>query len=573
MRLPLLCIVVCAMELCAQVRQVPPTVSPTPLSSPPTSQKTSKLQPAFRISGVVLDATSGQSLPGARVSLGTTAGNRGGPDRSVLTGPDGSFAFEHLAADKYQIFGEAVGYPLQGFEQHEAPFLTGVVVGPDIAADHLIFKLQRGCVISGTVTDEYNEPVREAQVMLFHRGLENGRFASHFSNQVQTDDQGYYKFASLLPGTHFVAVSARPWFAHSTLALTAETEAIASSETIDDMKRLDIAYPLTFYSGATDASRATEITLRHGDRITADVVLHSTPAASVRVRSSSSQQPGTQQARQQWSLTLMQHLFEDFDMPVQFEQRSAGEDSLYTGLAPGHYLAHINGPGIEGDRVQEVDVSGETTIDPEAIVAPGSCSVKGLVKMSGEQTLPRDAIILLRNYHGNSQGRRIEEKGEFSFDQLQPGTYEVSVANAPDVYLLDMAVTNARVTGRSVTLVGASAAELAIVLGKGVGEIRGVAVRDGKGLGGTMVLLVPENAGSSYVLFRRDQSDSDGTFFLQQVVPGKYSVVSIQEGWDLEWSKAEVLKPFLQKAEKIEVKSGGKYNIKVQVQDSKVPRS
>jgi hypothetical protein len=37
----------------------------------------------------------------------------------------------------------------------------------------------------------------------------------------------------------------------------------------------------------------------------------------------------------------------------------------------------------------------------------------------------------------------------------------------------------------------------------------------------------------------------------------------------MEWSKPVVLKPYLEKAEKVEVVSGGKYNVKVQVQQAK----
>jgi hypothetical protein len=36
-------------------------------------------------------------------------------------------------------------------------------------------------------------------------------------------------------------------------------------------------------------------------------------------------------------------------------------------------------------------------------------------------------------------------------------------------------------------------------------------------------------------LFRRDQSDLDGTFSLHGVIPGTYTVVAIDNGWDLDW--------------------------------------
>ena len=50
----------------------------------------------------------------------------------MITGPDGAFEFDHLAADKYQMYGEAVGYPLQGFDEHEPGCLRASSLAPTI---------------------------------------------------------------------------------------------------------------------------------------------------------------------------------------------------------------------------------------------------------------------------------------------------------------------------------------------------------------------------------------------------------------------------------------------------------
>ena len=543
MSLRVLLVLFCSLSLAAQSSR-----APTPFAG-------------YRIAGVVYDASSGQTLPGARVSLGSTAGGHV-PDRSVITGPDGAFEFDHLAADKYQMYAEAVGYPLQGFEEHEPGLLTGVVVGPDNSADRLVFRLQRGSSISGYVTDDYNEPVRDAQVLLFRRGLSEGEFGTHFSDNAQTDDQGFYKFAPLLRGTYYVAVSARPWYARSAADFMPAPRQAVPQQVLDSMKNLDTAFPLTFYSGATDASDATGIPLHSGERASADIAMHSVPALTVRM-------PGAPDKNHHMPFVrLVRPVFGDYDLPVNVQERGQGGDMIFTGIAPGHYQAHISVPGEEGDRVQDLDIFGDMTIDPDTFTAAGSCSIKGVVQLAAGGPLPtRRIYISLRNRSGgSSQGRVIDAKGMFTFDGVQPGTYEVSIGNSMDLYLSDMAASNAKVSGRLVTLAGTSAADLAIVLGKGMGVIHGVAKLKDKGVGGTMVVLVPDNAGSNYVLFRRDQSDSDGTFALQRIVPGRYSVLSIQDGWDLEWSRPDVLKPYLAKATKVLVAPGGKYDLEVEVQ-------
>ena len=56
-----------------------------------------------------------------------------------------------------------------------------------------------------------------------------------------------------------------------------------------------------------------------------------------------------------------------------------------------------------------------------------------------------------------------------------------------------------------------------------------------------MVVLIPQNPEANVDRFRRDQTDLDGTFTLLNVSPGTYSVIAIEDGWDLDWAKPAVL--------------------------------
>ena len=69
-----------------------------------------------------------------------------------------------------------------------------------------------------------------------------------------------------------------------------------------------------------------------------------------------------------------------------------------------------------------------------------------------------------------------------------------------------------------------------------------------------MVFLVPDHPGENTILFRRDQSDSDGTFTLAGILPGHYRVIAIERGWELEWAKPSVLAPFLLKSRQVDVR-------------------
>jgi len=104
------------------------------------------------------------------------------------------------------------------------------------------------------------------------------------------------------------------------------------------------------------------------------------------------------------------------------------------------------------------------------------------------------------------------------------------------------------------------------VLSEGTGQITGVALKDGKPLDGVMIVLVPEVPEHNLVLFRRDQSDSDGSFRLPVVHPGKYTVLAIENGWELEWLTPGVLEKYLAGGEAVRVTANAKIEVKVKVQ-------
>ena len=77
---------------------------------------------------------------------------------------------------------------------------------------------------------------------------------------------------------------------------------------------------------------------------------------------------------------------------------------------------------------------------------------------------------------------------------------------------------------------------------------------------------MPNDPAHNLELFRGDQSDSDGTFTLRQILSGEYTVLAIAEGWDLEWSNPAALKPFIGGGVRVRVEPRGKYRIAVAVQ-------
>jgi hypothetical protein len=93
-------------------------------------------------------------------------------------------------------------------------------------------------------------------------------------------------------------------------------------------------------------------------------------------------------------------------------------------------------------------------------------------------------------------------------------------------------------------------------------DVEGFAKKDGRSAAGVMIVLIPSDRNDNE-LFRRDQSDLDGSFLLRNVIPGKYSAVAIENGWDLEWGRPEVLAQYLAKGVSVMISSSSRGSIRL----------
>jgi len=81
-----------------------------------------------------------------------------------------------------------------------------------------------------------------------------------------------------------------------------------------------------------------------------------------------------------------------------------------------------------------------------------------------------------------------------------------------------------------------------------------------------MIVLAPRDLKGNPALFRRDQSDSDGSFALNFVVPGRYTLLAIEDGWDLEWADPAVLQRYIAGGESVQIAPNQETDVSVKVQ-------
>jgi Carboxypeptidase regulatory-like domain len=210
-------------------------------------------------------------------------------------------------------------------------------------------------------------------------------------------------------------------------------------------------------------------------------------------------------------------------------------------------------------------VSGGEILDTAE--AGGLANVSGRVNFPAGEVIPAQARLMLFTDDGQSASASLWKDGTFSFAPLQEGTYKVMV-NSPvgDEHVKSISATGAKISGRVITVANTGDVQMNITMARGQGDVTGLAKLDGKPAAGMMVLLAPASGQNLEEDSRVDQSDSDGTFALHAITPEKYFLVAIEDGWDLEWTNAAVLKPYLQNAQPLQISPNDQLKVTVDVQ-------
>ena len=604
----------------------------------------------YRIAGTVVDSVTGQPLDDAEVTI--TSVTTPHELESFLTSADGRFLFTDLLAGKYRLMASRRGYARQAFHEHEA-FSTAIVVGPGLDSEHTRFPLAPSSVITGVVTDEWGDAVRDAQVLLFQQSMSDGSRTLRNVTQTMTDDQGRYRFAHLLSGTYAVAIYTRPWYTQaqgqydvftSEHPLTISGDIVLSSgdvvvdnasqpSSVTQSQLSDVVYPVTFFPGVTTLAEAGRLAVAPGATETADFQLRAVPSVHLRVRVPAStpitimtamqddrqqQEDGRQAANQKESSTDLAQVDAAPDISLTLKIAEGYSDQLdpvrkeiapglmeLSGVPPGDInvaAASAQGSILDpqgiayASRRKTLNVSGDTEVDFGS--QGGSAKVSGVVLSSrfhlaslnteqppGDQPSTGRAAILraiqeaqearfnttltFRSLKaGDSYDATVSPEGKFSFpgSTLLAGSYELEFSPQSGLRVSSLEASGATVSGRTIEIPVGQPVKIVVHAAEANCSLSGFAIKNGKPVAGAMVLLVPQDPGHDMTLYHRDQSDSDASFTLPSIFPGRYILIAIENGWDLEWADPQIMFQYLPAGQPIELKPGASLALNAKVQ-------
>jgi Carboxypeptidase regulatory-like domain len=198
--------------------------------------------------GYVTAADTSNPLRRAMVRAVSQDGRSGG---MTTTDADGRFEIKDLLAGRYSLMASKAGYVQMSYGQRR-PDQQGTLL--EILDGQLVekiaFTLLRGGVITGTILDEFGEPVAGANVSASRFRFFNGGRRLMPSGNATSDDRGMFRMYGLVPGDYYVSGALR-----SQQAMMVGVNTATASGPMD-------GYAPTYYPGTPNAGEASKVTVR-----------------------------------------------------------------------------------------------------------------------------------------------------------------------------------------------------------------------------------------------------------------------------------------------------------------------
>jgi Carboxypeptidase regulatory-like domain len=508
-----------------------------------------------KIAGTVVSAVTGMPLGQARISISDTK-NRA----NILwmtTSENGRFEFDHVPAGKYALQGAKRGYLPAAYEQHEQ-FSTAIVTGTAFDTTKLVLRLTPMASIEGRVIDEAGEPVREGLATLYRENHGQGITRITPVDREKTDDLGTFEFTPLAPGKYFVSVSAKPWYSVHGPTDSGEGHGTAL-QAVD--RSLDVTYPTTYSGDATVSDGALAIELKGGEY--RDVEVHIYPVPSLHLTFRVPEQDGQHGVP---IPTLEKRVFDSSESLQVNEVRSL-QNGAYevSGVPAGTYSVKIPGVGSQlAEHTSEMELRTDgQELDTNSGEPEGSMKLR--IQMPQQEAIPSAmSIMLLDHQNENRAFQEVDQSGETAIEYLPAGKYSIVIYSPGRQYSVVKTSSEGRETaGREVNVSAGGTLSVTALLAMGIANIEGFVERGGKAAAGVMVVLIPRESSTREDLFRRDQSDSDGSFSLRSVIPGDYSLVAIDDAWGFDWSKPGELARYAQHGQAVTIPEGVQVTIEL----------
>lgn len=196
------------------------------------------------IRGVVLAADTGTPVRRAQVRASAPAARQ---SRLATTDANGRFEIRELAAGNYTVSASKSGFVSLRYGQRRTTDLdVPIPLADGQVVDKVVIGLPRGSVIAGRVTDEFGEPLANANVTAMRYGYISGARRLTPAQSRTTDDLGQFRLFGLTPGDYVVSANFR------------------NAETTESSSEPPTGYAPTYYPGTPNPAEAQRLRVEVG---------------------------------------------------------------------------------------------------------------------------------------------------------------------------------------------------------------------------------------------------------------------------------------------------------------------
>lgn len=478
----------------------------------------------FRVAGTIVNSETSAPIPKAKMMLTAS-----GKSLNFLTAGDGRFSFD-VPAGKYSLTAELQGLRLSyGRRSPASSFGVAIITGPDQKTDDLTFRWFPVAALSGTITDQFNEPVEGAHVGLIRIVVLNGRKHVYYYGSFYSDDRGQYYFGHVMPGSYYITVTGAPWYAPTPLPQVIRNAAPAVSP----------AYAAMYYPATHDARAAAPFILKPGQEGRADFTLDEARGVSLNLH--------CEGGPAQKAVTLFSQGVNGFQEPARhFTMR--GDRFLIPAIAPGHYAVRITSGDLEA--WQEIDVSSADLDVPLTLGSPPT--ITGTVQFQPPSIRPPGTVRINFSYDvtGFVYARTVAADGTFSVSNATPGRNEVRGVSGD--FASDVVDQDGTPRDGYLDLLPGHPAKVRVIVTAATARVKGFVKQNGQPREAAMVVLASRVDSENLSRYRAFQTDSDGSFDIQSVRAGDYYLFAA-DAPDLEYTNPAALHPYFAGAKPIHI--------------------
>jgi hypothetical protein len=521
---------------------------------------------AGRIIGRVLTADNGRPVKRARV-FATGAELPGG--RGALSDENGVFELVEMPAGRYTVTASKTGFVSLSYGQRR-PLQAGtpLQIADGQQLKGVDFRLPRGSVIAGRVSDEDGDPMPGASVRVMRYQYLQGDRRLTAAGSAQTDDKGQYRVWGLMPGDYYVSASARNAnFGGRGGFAGRGGGARGGVVPADDEESL--AYAPTYFPGVPAVNEAKPVSVGLGGEA-ADINFNLQLVRTTRISGHVTNPDGTPTTSGSINLVTEAASGRGGQLGVNYGSRIDWDGSFSIGnVPPGRYTMRARGDDTVIAQFASVPISvGIGDLDDVTVVLMPGGNISGTVSMPSSQgqasdvTQVRIAAPSLDAGLPGQNNARVDKDGRFTIEGLSAGPHLIRAQGQ----LRGWSLKSVAIDGRDVTDVpidvrsGHTISDVAITFTDAQTEIGGMVTGEqGAPVTDYTVLAFSTNASywrplSRHIMTARP--DQTGQFRIRGLPPGEYYIVTVDPSEQGEWFEPAYLDEHRLSASRVTVAEG-----------------